>query len=94
LKSTVIIFFMIVNYLFFEWQKSKLSTISLNLLSYIFNIIIICFAIIILFLGFLASGTIVRFELPSMFLLSASLHGLIVLPSAGIVVMMTGLFRR
>lgn len=58
LKAGIMVFILIMNYLFFEWRKYHLSSRQLDYLNWVFFTTITCYALVILFFGFVANGDI------------------------------------
>ncbi len=58
LKAGLMIFILIMNYLLFEWRKHALTSRQLDYLNWVFFSTIACYALVVLFFGFIANGNI------------------------------------
>lgn len=90
IKSGVVIFLFILNYLLFEWRKSKFSLRQSDYLCWVYVLTIICFAWVILFLGFVVNGDITLPSALEEFAYGFSVFGLMAFPGIGIVITLFG----
>lgn len=94
LKSGIIIFFLITNYLLFEWQKTILSRRQLDYLDWVFISTIICFVFVVLFLGFVANKNITTLNWVSEFSYPFALIGFMYIPLVSIIIMIINFFSN
>jgi len=87
LKSGLIIFFVVLNYLLFEWQKSKLSSRQLDYLNWVFISTIICFVSIVLFFGLVANENIKEINWVAGYIYPFMFAGFMYIPVVSLLIM-------
>lgn len=89
LKAGLMIFILIVNYLLFEWRKHSLTPRQLDYLNWVFFSTIACYALVVLFFGFVANGDITSINWLTWIYYPSILVGAMYIPvvSIGIMIM-------
>lgn len=80
LRFCFAVFLLIINWLLFDWRKNKLPLSILSFFSWTGILVIICFATLFLFFGFVANGSVTNFDSLYRSLYIIALTGIIVLP--------------
>jgi Kef-type K+ transport system membrane component KefB len=80
LKSGLLIFFLILNYLLFEWRKNKLHARYFDYLKWSYFATISCYALVFLFFAFTANGNIESVNQFTAFLYGFTLVGSMYIP--------------
>lgn len=91
LKAGLMISILIANYLLFEWRKQQLGLRQLDYLNWVFFVTIACYALVILFFGFVANGNIESLNWLTWIYYPSILVGAMYIPVVSIAIMLVEL---
>lgn len=91
LKAGLMISILIGNYLLFEWRKHHLSSRQLDYLNWVFFVTIACYALVILFFGFVANGNVESHNWLTWIYYPSILVGAMYIPIVSIAIMLVEL---
>ena len=94
MKYGIIVFFLILNYLLFEWRKERLTLRQLDYINWVFVSMTLCFAVVILFFALLANDNLKSLTLVSYLSFPAALTGIMYLPLVSIGVILFTFFKE
>ncbi len=90
LKAGLMIFILILNYLLFEWRKHSLPPRQLDYLNWVFFSTIACYALVVLFFGFIANGNVTTINWLTWIYYPSILVGAMYIPVVSIGIMILG----